>query len=360
MKLDFRGLENLIKCSNKDCKYKILQESVVLLKPCYEFYCLDHFRCKQKDCEFCLVNKFANDSFKSKQNFCNIEKTLSNKLAMCHICKREHKNLNEFQIEDLGYELISFIEKIRNDKNRFKINEPTKQSSYVSLHKKSSQTKTNGEDLDLFIKTVAESTVDILKKKLKMYLNNKKMHQDLIDQTRTEFDGLNKEIGTKYYEIKLEYLSGIKNYFSSCQERMTSDIPKRILEIIQNYEEGYQRLEKIIFNLDRNNIRELKRHYKAESIKLNLYLNDIKSMIGLQEKYEKPINLDEIKQKFGFFKYKIPRSVETKNFIEFECPCLESSEVFQSSLRNLEFKTYWMIDKLVTEIKIKNFNEHVK
>lgn len=360
MKLDFRGLENLIKCANIDCKTKLLQESVILLKPCYEFYCIDHFRCKLGDCEFCAKNKFLNDSFKTMLNYCTLEKTLTNKLQMCSTCNRVHSNVSEFQLECLGSEIIGFMDKIRTDKDRFKINEPTKKSSYVSLHKKSSQTKTNIDDLDLFVKTVAETTVDTIKKQVKSCLRNKQLYQDLIDQIRKEFNDLNSEIGAKYYQIKLEYLLGVKEYISKIEDTLINDAPQRIQQVIKDYEEGYQRLENRLINRDEKKLKGLKKHWVAESIKLDLLLNEIGSMVKLPEKSNESIDLDEIKKKFGFFIFPIPKTIEAKNYVEFEFPFLERPEVVKIDLTHLDFRTYWDSGNLTTEIYFKSYHAKIR
>lgn len=358
MKLDFRGLENLIKCSYLNCKFKVLQDSVFILKPCHEFYCLDHFSCKLGECEFCLFNKFSKNSIKSKKNFCNLEKTLDAKLGMCATCDREHKSVSEFQIEYLGCELIGFIEKIRLDQERFQINEPTKKSSYVSLHKKSSQTKTNNDNLDLFVKTVAETTVNKIKKQVKNYLRNKQIYKELIEQIRKEFSDLNLEIGIKYYQIKLEYLLKIKDYLSSIERRLINDIPDHIKQSLQDIEEVNQRIEKKIFKKDNKGINGLKKLLMIQSIKLNMLLGDIRSVTDLSDEL---ISLSEIKRKFGCFTYPIPKCIkEAKYFAEIECPCINSSQNISLNLNYLDFETYWCNEKLITEIYFKNFDKKIK
>lgn len=349
MKLDFRGLENLIKCSYLDCKFKILHDSVFILKPCNEFYCMEHLKCKLGECEFCSLYKFSKNNDKSKKNFCNLEKTISVKLGMCTSCIREHKSVSEFQIEYLGCELISFIEKIRNDKDRFQINEPTKKSSYVSLHKKSSQTKTNVDNLDLFVKTVAETTVDKIKRQVKNYLRNKQIFQDLIDQIRKEFTSLNLEIGIKYYHIKLEYLFKIKDHVSRLD---------RIKQSLMEFEKINQQDEKKNSKINKLRTKSLKKLLMIQSIKLNLILDDIGSIPDISNKF---IDLAEIKRKFGCFTYPIPKFIkEAKHNAEFECPSMNSSLDLNLNLDYLDFKTYWSNDKLITEIYFKNFHKKIK
>lgn len=124
MPIDFRGLENLIKCDYNQCSSKILSGKIIILKPCYQFYCSNHFVCRNKVCNYCDENNFSSKQTRGVP-FCFIENILKEKMInKCHQCKRDHKDESEFKLEYEQDDLLDkFIQEIKNQKEILNIKE---------------------------------------------------------------------------------------------------------------------------------------------------------------------------------------------------------------------------------------------
>ncbi|CAF0813738.1 unnamed protein product [Brachionus calyciflorus] len=361
MKLDFRGLENIIKCNHTQCKSKIIEGEVILLKPCYELYCSTHFQCKSQECEFCKKFQFEGTAKKSFLNICNVEKTLEQKLGKCSSCKKDHKNISEFNFENEGSDLNDFIKLIQKHKEIYKIKEPTKTSSFTTLNKKSSSTKIEGNDLGLFIKTVAEKSVENIKKEFKNRMTKPDTYKNLEHIIKDQFKDLNSDLKINYNKSKLAFYVALKQ----CFDQIEGQLDKKLEIFFNEFELNYHQIEKELYGLDKAKFKSLKKNCSIQSKIFDLKLRDIKSLINFDKSNANLIEFDECKELFGNFVYPVSQLYNEHNRIELECPRFDlTKKIVKAELNgqgvNVSFVTYWLERELFTELNFTADDQNIE
>lgn len=231
MQVDIRGLENIIRCDYPSCNSNVLNGRVVILKPCFLFYCESHIICRKKSCQLCDKYIFATKQPSNPGNsYCFIT-TMIDSISGgdCEYCNRKHRNYSEFSLRYDYFNLDGFIEAIREIKDTLNIDEvkpPRKKVSRSNMY--GIQPSTIEMDyLNLTVREIAEKFITRARSDVNRMLKKLLTTDYLKKRLNEDFENLYNDLDVRAMEIKDAYHSRLNSHMDEVVTEKEKNLTKR-------------------------------------------------------------------------------------------------------------------------------------